>query len=223
MKKFNFIITFILSLSMLFGGCKQEFSFVDYVSELRNNCYQSIDSDFNIKGGYGYIENDNSLDKNSSNKIWLLTFKLLDKELENATFNISLSFNNKVYQSEFKFNPISHSLSSSMEIENFNLNEFEITLSHGGKQEVIKMQSCVPEKTISLSSALDFLYEQQPSLINSYFDSDGNFTAKIIARLIVKEDKSYWYIGLSDQNSNLKALLIDGFNGEVLAIRDIFK
>ena len=41
-------------------------------------------------------------------------------------------------------------------------------------------------------------------------------------KVIVKDDKPYWYVGIASGGGNLKALLIDGFSGEVLAIREIF-
>ena len=40
-------------------------------------------------------------------------------------------------------------------------------------------------------------------------------------RIIVKKEKPYWYIGLINQDGTTKALLVDGFSGEVLAIRKI--
>jgi hypothetical protein len=41
-------------------------------------------------------------------------------------------------------------------------------------------------------------------------------------RVLVKDNHAYWYIGLCDTEGKLKALLIDGFDGKVLAVRDIF-
>ena len=41
-------------------------------------------------------------------------------------------------------------------------------------------------------------------------------------RVIVKDQLPYWYVGFASGNEQLKALLVDGINGEVLAIREIF-
>ena len=40
-------------------------------------------------------------------------------------------------------------------------------------------------------------------------------------RIIVKDGKAYWYAGLSDGKDFLKALLIDGVSGEILATRTV--
>ena len=70
--------------------------------------------------------------------------------------------------------------------------------------------------------ALDFLYSDQQNLIKAFCDEKGAFNAEIYARIIVKNDKPFWYIGIASGNNNLKALLIDGFSGKTLAIREIF-
>ena len=84
------------------------------------------------------------------------------------------------------------------------------------------MKSVVPTNTISYEKALDNLYNNQSHLINAYTDKDGNFNAEIYMRVVVKNDKSFWYIGIANGNNNLKALLIDAVTGEVKAIREIF-
>ena len=53
-------------------------------------------------------------------------------------------------------------------------------------------------------------------------DQDGNFNAELYMRVIVKDQLPYWYVGFASGNEQLKALLVDGINGEVLAIREIF-
>ena len=41
-------------------------------------------------------------------------------------------------------------------------------------------------------------------------------------RIFVKNDSPYWYVGIASGNGKLKALLIDGASGELLAAREIF-
>ena len=82
------------------------------------------------------------------------------------------------------------------------------------------MKSTLPKGTISYKKALEYLQKNQSELVKSYYD-DGEFKAEICMRVLVKDNHPYWYIGLTN-STNTKALLIDGFSGEVLAIRDIF-
>ena len=95
-------------------------------------------------------------------------------------------------------------------------------ISSGTDTENVQLKSTVPKNAISYSTALKYLQKNQRELIKTYCDSDGNFKGEICARIVVKDQKPYWYVGLTDKDGNLKALLIDGFNGEVLAIREIF-
>ena len=57
--------------------------------------------------------------------------------------------------------------------------------------------------------------------LKNYCDEKGNFNAEIALRVLVKDNHPYWYVGLSN-TSGTKALLLDGFSGEVLAVKDIF-
>ena len=82
------------------------------------------------------------------------------------------------------------------------------------------MQSIIPKGTISYVKALECLNKSQPQLIKAFSNEDG-FNAEIYARIIVKNDKAYWYIGLAGGNNRLKALLVDGKTCEVLAVREI--
>ena len=138
--------------------------------------------------------------------------------------NYSLSFihNEKTYKTDFKLNPIRHSLIASVEIDDFDLKEFTVTITASGKVETIVMRSSLPDGTITSSEALKHLNQNQAELISAFSDEQGNFNAELYLRVIVKDEKPFWYVGIASGNDNLKALLVDGFTGEVLAIREIF-
>ena len=107
-------------------------------------------------------------------------------------------------------------------VENFSKKEFSVSILSGSAPEVITLKSIVPKNTIDYKKALDFLYKDQQNLIKAFCDESGAFNAEIYARIVVKNDKPFWYVGIASGNGNLKALLIDGFSGETLAIREIF-
>ncbi len=220
MKKFIAIILSLITLLTL-CACKEKQGLEVYVSELRSNVYIGSSELFTVKGGYGFKETPYQNDGKVGSIGYFLTLKLMDSELSQTTYTATLDFNGKNYSQTFKFSPISHSLIAVIEIPDFNLNEFEFTLSSGDKIETIKMVSELPNETISYKQALAFLAQSQPELIKAFSDSEGNFTAEIYARIIVKNDKAYWYIGLAGGNERLKALLVDGTTGKVLAIREI--
>ena len=161
-----------------------------------------------------------NLDGSVTQKTYAIVFRLKDVQNENITYNVALTFNGKEYKSTFKLNAVNHTLNAILPVENFNLNEFEITLSYSSTNQVIKMKSTLPKGTISHSRALVFLQKHQPDLVKSYY-KDNQFYGEICLRVLVKNNHSYWYVGLTNSEST-KALLIDGISGEVLAVRDIF-
>lgn len=223
MKKILFCTCLVLSVfAVFFVGCKNENPLYEHVSELRCCIFEGTSENFHLKSCYGFRETPYNNDGAIGSKVWSLVFKLENKETENATYLLNFSFNDVDYELNFKLNPVTHSVTASVEIENFDCKDFSVTVSSGSLSETVIMKNTVPEKTMDYKGALDQLYTNQKELVNAYTDKDGNFNAEIYARIVVKNQKPYWYVGFASGNGNLKALLIDGFSGETLAIREIF-
>ena len=81
------------------------------------------------------------------------------------------------------------------------------------------MNSILPTNCLSINEVLSSLEKSQADFIN-YYKVDLKFNAEIYARVMVKNQKPYWYIAFGNKES-LKAFLVDGISGEVLAIRQI--
>ena len=223
MKKFLLLFICILAVFFTFSGCKQQENTLDkYVSELRSEIFYGQSQNFTIKASYGFKEIPYNHDGKISDRVYVLVFKLVGRETDQATYNASFTFNGKIYKTTFKLSPVSHSLIAPIEVENFNLKQFTVQISSGTDTESIELKSTLPKNTISYSSALKFLQKNQSELVKAYCNKDGVFNGEICARIVVKDQKPYWYVGLTDIDGNLKALLIDGLNGEVLAIREVF-
>ncbi len=220
MKKFIAIILTLLFTLNLFA-CKTNEGLAPYVSELRSNVFTGESGDLTVKGAYGFKETPYQNDGKVGTKVYLLTLKILGKETSQTSYTATLDFNDFKYTAEFKLSPVSHSLIATIEVENFNLNEFILNIAYGDKTEAITMRSEIPNGTLSYSDALNQLEKSQPELIKAFSDSEGTFCAEIYARIIVKNSKAYWYIGFARGNDLLKALLINGKTGEVLTVREI--
>ena len=222
MKKVSIILA-ILTLSLFtFCGCKKVNPLYEHVSELRQTIFVGSCDNLTLKAGYGFKETPFINDKKVSEKVYFLDFRLLDKENEDISYSLSFDFNGKSYTSNFKLDPVKDIVSAMVEIENFNLKEFIVTISFGGERHEILLKSIVPENTISYLTALDHLYNKQSDLIKAFSDENKNFNAEIHIRIVVKNEKPYWYVGIASGNERLKAMLIDGFSGELLAVREVF-
>lgn len=225
MKKFLVFLfsLFCISLPLIsLVACSNSTNLALYVSELRKDVFEGENQNHHLSAGYGFRENPFVNDGKVGKTENLLTFKLKNEQTSDITYTISLTFNGEQYASKFVFSPVSHSLIASVKIDNFNLKTFKVTLSYGSNAVDIEMNSTLPNGTVDYCTALGVLQKEQPQMISSFCDSEGNFKAEIYARVIVKNGKAYWYIGLAKGMDKLKALLIDGATCEVLAIREIF-
>ena len=211
-----------ICLSLFSAGCTENNDLFAYVSELRQNIYEGKSQNYTVKAAYGFKESPFSSDGKAGEKIYKLTFRLPEKETEGITYTVKFTFENEEYGSVFAYNPVTGTLTAAVEIDNFTPQEFNITVSAGSSAEEVIMKSQIPENTLTVQQALTGLQQSQPDLIAGYRDENGVFSAEIYARVLVKNQKPYWYIGFDRGQSNIKALLVDGLTGEVLAVRDIF-
>ena len=221
MKKLIICLLAFVFITFCFTAWQNKNSLDKYVSELKSDVFVGESENYSLKASYGYKETPFIHDGVPNEKVYKLTIKLVKGAIDGAVYTVGLSFNDKDYKSEFKLDPVSNKHTATIEIENFNLKEFDVSLKSSSQNDVITMKSIVPENTLTVSQALQSLSEKQNQLIGNYTDENGTFNGEIHARILVKNDHPYWYVGLVNKDKNLKALLIDGINGEVLAIREI--
>lgn len=223
MRKICVFVCALLSLFSLFlFACKPVNPLYDRVSELRCNIFEGDCDDFSLTAHYGFKETPFTNDGVPCERINLLTFKLVGKEISSATYTLAFENGGQKYSCDFKLNPVTHALNASVEIDEFNLSSFTVNIVCGADKKSVNMTSILPQNTIDYKTALDHLYNDQKDLISAYTDQNGAFGAEIYTRVIVRDNKPYWYIGIASGNGNLKALLVDGFSGKLLAIREVF-
>ena len=223
-KLLKHFITFVFIFCTLVipFGCTRINPLEKHVSELRQDVFIGQSENFSVKAHYGFKETPFNNDGKARERIYYLTFRLLNLADSSVTYTLTMQYNGQTFNSTFKLDPVSHSLNCAIEMEDFNQKNFNVTLSNGSYSEVLSLSSTLPNGTITYLEALDKLRAEQTQLLKAYEDEDGNFNAEIYVRVIVKDSKPYWYVGIASGNNSLKALLIDGLSGEVLAIREIF-
>ncbi len=217
-KSIYIFLLVLLSLFYSFSvGCQKQTSFLlDYVSELKCEIL-TCDSEYNLTATYGYKEAPYSNDAKVGEKEYTLTFILKDQvESQVEYFLIIPEFNDcKLVFSKSK----SGNLVATLVKEDFSSKTLAVKLCFGENIVDITLNSIIPKEALDVNKVLLKLQEEQENLVTHYIDG-LNFNAEIYARILVKNDKIYWYIAFGDGN-NLKALLVDGISGEVLAIREV--
>lgn len=217
--KFLFLLSVVISSVCFSFSCKDKPTYVKYLSELRENIYEGETADVKLKCYYGFKESPYSHDGVVGKKIYSLTFILELDELSPATYNLELNFNGKSFKGAFSYTENSAFPSLSFNIENFTEKTFSVKVSKGEIINDITLSSVIPEKTISYEKALNSVFSSAPDLISSFKEGD-EFCGEINERVLIRNDKAYYYIALISSD-NVKAFLVDGTNGELLAIRTV--
>lgn len=224
MKLLKTIFLCLLSFAFCLGGCTHTKTqgLSEYLSELRTATYFGQEQDFVVKAYYGFKETPYNNDAVSQKRVFNLTFFLPQERDFNAQIQLCFTYNNVEYNKVFEHNPTSDRLETQIQIDSFDQKEFCIKISKSSKSVDVQMKSIVPQNALSYQDALACLIKSQQQLINNYYDQNGKFCAEIRMRILVKDQKPFWYVGFYTANDGVKALLIDGIDGKVLAIREVF-
>ena len=219
MRKF-IVISMILSCILFTAGCKQNDIYTNKISELRQDTYTGSAEDLTLTANYGFKESPFIADGKVSDIVYGYTFKLhiIPDEIKRS---IEFSDENKNYSAVFELDDLTGEYKAFIEIQKHFGKRFTASLVCGTEVKNVVLTSIVPENCIEYKKALAILTEKQKPLFDAY-TVDGEFNAEIYMRIFVKDLKPYWYIAISSGENKLKAMLIDGFTGELLAVKDIF-
>ena len=220
MKKFLVLFILPILISSAFCGCKTRSALTDYISELRSELY-FCESNADVKAAYGFKEEPYVNDAKVGNKIYCLTFYIRGKDSDSADRFVYITYKGEEYKAAFALNPATGTLTAKAEIENFTEKKFTAILCEGAERQTLVFKSALPEKTLSVSDALRAIDNSQTNLTANYRDENGTFLAEIYARIIVKDGAPYWFIGFASGNDRMKALLVNGLTGELLATREV--
>ena len=218
MKKIIPILTLIFAV-VLIGGCNKGINLEDYVTDLREEIYTAEGENFSLKIYYGYKETPFNNDGAVGTRINYLTVRLLGVPDTATEYTFTADIDGTTLNGEFSFNPVANALSAKAELNKKPPASFEITISSAASSQTLTAVSALPEGTISYKQALLSLEKNQAELINNYV-SDGKFTAEIYLRVMIRNDKPYYYVGFA-KNGKITALLVDGFNGDILAVKTV--
>ncbi len=203
------------------SACKKTQDLSAYLSQLQCDLYLADSEEYKLKAFYGFnetpVKNDGVIGKTT----YKLTFILYADLTQQAEYTLSLSIGENTHELTFKPDGVKGAFTTTLEVENFTLKEFNVKLLCADKTTDIVMRSALPQNAISYKTALDCVLSHQEALVKSYFDQSGTFNGEIRQRIIVRDGKPYWYVGLVDKTGGVKALLVDGISGEILAVREV--
>ena len=215
-------LAFLTIVSCGFTACARECELVKFVSDSKTDLFYGESSKYKLKCDYGFSETVKKEDGKVSSTAYYLNFKLLNVS-DNAEYLLTVRYGDVQKDGYFSVSPVSGYLTAKIQADNFVDENFTVTISSGGTEEQITMVSIIPEGVVDYKTALASLCESRKTLIDSYRNDYGVFEGEIHVRIIVKDDKAYWYVARINGEGVKKALLMDGVNCEVKAIRDIIR
>lgn len=218
MRKFTVcILTACFALALC--GCEKENPYLGYVSDLKTDVYVGNTDGVTVTAFYGFRENPFENDGKVGEKIYGYTFKL-DIVPDDVRREIEFDNGKDLCRAAFTVDEITGEYKAFAETRNYFSKEFPVKLVCGSEKTDLLLVSELPDNCLTYEKALDVLSESQKPLLDAYKEN-GIFNAEIYMRIFIKNQKPYWYFGIASGNKRLKALLIDGVTGELLALREI--
>ena len=219
MKKF---VSIVLALAAAFTlvGCAKENPLKPYVSELTENIYAGESEHYAVRGKTGFCEKEHKRDGTAGDTVRLLILTMPSvNDAQSVTATVTV--NGEPHTEKFTFNPVTFAYNAKFEVP-FSERTFDVILRENGAEETVTMTSVLPENTLNLDGVLDALMQRQPDFIGAYM-KNGAFCGEIAAKVSVRNEKAYWYVGITDPSGRTHAFLMDGASGEILAAKDIFQ
>lgn len=214
------LISLVVFSGIIFSGCNSDEDLSVYLSEYRNDIFEGESQNYRLNAEYGFKEEVFSPDGNVGKTIYLLIFTLDKDGISDGDYSLSFDYDGKNYKNVFSLSPATDKLQAKFEITGFNEKSFTVNVSIAETSEQVTLSSVLPENIISVKEALSSI-KNSTTVFDSYANGAG-YDMELTARLSVKNGNAYYYIGITDKNSKMKALLVDGKTGEVLARRDVF-
>ncbi len=217
----KFILLFlILPFAFTLCGCEEQNPYVKYVSDLQQDIYSGEIDGVHVTAVYGFREYPFINDGTAGEPVYGYVFKL-DIIPDDVHRSIEFENDGKTYGAAFELDKVTSEYKARVEIEKHFENGFTVNFIRGSEKTPVTLDSVIPENCLNFEQALLILLNEQKSLIDAY-TTNGVFNAELYMRVFVKNGAPYWYVGIASGNDKLKALLIDGTTGKLIAVREIF-
>lgn len=216
------LICAFLCCCLLFSGCKTEDPYLAYVSEARRDIFAGRSDNYDISAFLTEKEYPYLNDGIVGEKGVFLEFRVNTPLIDGIKRSIVFSVGDDSLSADLTVNEVTGVYGATAEVKGFAEKSFSVSVICGEKSETVILTSKVPENALSFKDALKKLSEDNPELLALYKTPEGVFDGEIRLKILLKNEKPYWYAGLCDKKGKLKALLLDGITGETLAVREIF-
>lgn len=217
MKKIMYAAILFLLAAVLFG-CTTENGMTGLVSEYKSEIYTAQSDGATLQASFSEREYPYAADGVVSDKSEYFEIRatLPDNTL---TYTVSFAVGGKEYGGEMNYDSVKQQFTFSQSIKKPQEEEIAFTVAAEGENAPVYALTAkrLAGERIGLTELLEKVCDSQKEIFTQF--SGTKFEGEIYVRLMVHQDKPYYYIGFIDKSGNCLSFLADAASGEVLASR----
>ena len=216
MKKVFCLICTVFMFMAVFS-CKAEVDLTAYISELRENIYIGEVDGIKVTVYSGKREKPFIADSYVGEMKNILTIKLENQSVMTDDASIEISYDKITKNGDFEYHPIGGKYTTTIEVDTLpNTAQINAKLKCNGKEQEIVLLTTVSSNSISPKQALEFVKKHDKKTVEEIFES-GKVEAEIHVRIMADGERNFYYVGFALKDGTIKAYLVDGKSGEILA------
>ena len=212
----SFLLLLALLAVAVLSGCKKDFNYLPYVSELRSNILLAQTEDFSLRiyavtKESPYIPDGIPHECNTRIEAYLTAPEGKD------ACHFYFTFDEREYGGEMSYDNVKAEYFYACALDISKVETLPCRIEYGNETLDLNALTIRQENTLSAQEVLDTLKETEGELFESLTDKYG-FAGEIYIRLIYEENP-YYYVGIIDKNGKINAFLLNAQTGKLLAKR----
>lgn len=218
MKK-SIILLVAFCLLLFVSSCKNDIDLEMYLSEKRTSVYFVKSEDYSLTV-YGEEREDPFISDGyvgTSKKFITVRLEDYQKSLDDAS--VTITFDGVSLTGKFEYSPLNGKFCTELETESLPTStEITAVIKNGGEENTLTLKGC-PLGGIDYKTALSSVSKSAKTEIENMLNQTSSLEVRL--RIILEEDRLYYYVSLIDKTGKTLAYLVDGASGEILASKTI--
>lgn len=213
-KSLLLLVTFLIVA--VFAGCKKEFDYLPYVSELRSNILLAKTEDFSVRiyavsKESPYLPDGVPHERNTRIEVYVSAPEGKD------ACHFYFTFDGQKYGGEMSYDNVKAEYFYACTLDISKVETLPCRIEYGAQTIELNALSIRQENTLSAQEILKKLKDAECELFENMTDKYG-FAGEIYIRLIYEENP-YYYVGIIDKAGKINAFLLNAQTGKLLAKR----
>lgn len=212
----SILLLLVLLFVVVFCGCKKEFDYLPYVSELRSNVLLAKEGDFTLRvyavsKEYPYAAD--GIPHETTPRIEVYFTAPEGKE----NCRIHFTVEEREYGGDMSYDNVKAEYFFSCSLDISTVDSLPCRIEYGEQDFTLNAASVRQKDTLNAKEILKALQSVEGELFTALTDQYG-FAGEIHIRLIYEENP-YYYVGVIDRTGNAHAFLLNAQTGKLLAKR----